>query len=366
VVRVRPDLTAVDRAFDYLLPGAAQPVEVGTIVRVPLHGRRVRGWVVGVDVEPETDRARLLEILKVVGAGPPAAVMDLARWTAHRWAGSDVSLYGAASPPNAVREPTPAVAAPVPPGHGLRVVAWPPATDRRELVDAAIAPDGSTIVVVPDATRLMSLVRHLERSGRRVHVLHSSRPDAERTRAWALDEADEALAEAVRVLRVSGVLGYAVYGELQRARAALARGDAAGAVALAEAVEQESLGQGQRETAVEASLVRAQALTQQGSAADSLELLARINGEGVESAHLLPRLRLERARALVRLDRDAEAREDIDEGLRLAREYRLVYDEVGLLRLAAEVAGRSGDRPTEEAREAEAAAILRRIGVPAA
>ena len=54
------------------------------------------------------------------------------------------------------------------------------------------------------------------------------------------------------------------------------------------------------------------------------------------------------------------------EGLRLAREYRLVYDEVGLLRLAAEVAGRSGDRPTEEAREAEAAAILRRIGVPAA
>lgn len=186
MVRVRPDLPAVDRAFDYLVPDAAAArVGIGTIVRVPLHGRRVRGWVVAADVEPETERSRLLEILKVVGAGPPPEVMDLARWTAHRWAGSDVSLYGAASPANAVAEPTPSVPPPAPPGHALRVVAWPPATDRRDLVDAAIAPEGSTIVVVPDAARLGSLVRHLERAGRRVHVLHSSRSDADRTRAWA-------------------------------------------------------------------------------------------------------------------------------------------------------------------------------------
>ncbi|MFM7615864.1 MAG: hypothetical protein ACKO72_00145 [Actinomycetes bacterium] len=186
MVRVRPDLPAVDRAFDYLVPAAAEArVTIGTIVRVPLHGRRVRGWVVAADVEPETDRARLLEILKVVGAGPPPGLMELARWAAHRWAGSDVALYGAASPSNAVAEPTPVADAPPGPGHSLRVVAWPPATDRRELVDAAVAPNGSTIVVVPDAARLGSLVRHLERSGRRVHVLHSSRSDADRTRAWA-------------------------------------------------------------------------------------------------------------------------------------------------------------------------------------
>ncbi|MEY3362191.1 MAG: hypothetical protein RL531_1910, partial [Actinomycetota bacterium] len=168
MVRVRPDLTAVERAFDYLVPDAlAARVEVGTIVRVPLHGRRVRGWVVATDVEPETDRSRLLEILKVVGAGPPPALMDLGRWTAHRWAGSEVSLFGAASPANAVADAAPSVDAPAPSGHDLRVVAWPPATDRRELVDAAIAPEGSTILVVPDAARLSSLVRHLERAGRR-------------------------------------------------------------------------------------------------------------------------------------------------------------------------------------------------------
>mgnify|MGYP003336185499 CR=1 FL=1 len=68
VVRVRPDLPAVERAFDYLVPTSlAARVAVGTIVRVPLHGRSVRGWVLAVDVEPETERSRLLEVRKVVG-----------------------------------------------------------------------------------------------------------------------------------------------------------------------------------------------------------------------------------------------------------------------------------------------------------
>ena len=44
VCRVQPDVPAVTRAFDYLVPPAlADLVRVGTIVRVPLHGRRVRG-----------------------------------------------------------------------------------------------------------------------------------------------------------------------------------------------------------------------------------------------------------------------------------------------------------------------------------
>ena len=60
VCRVVPDVTAVERVFDYLVPDALSArVRVGTIVRVPLQGRRVRGWVVAVDVQPEVD-ARLL------------------------------------------------------------------------------------------------------------------------------------------------------------------------------------------------------------------------------------------------------------------------------------------------------------------
>ena len=140
MVRVRPDLPAVERAFDYLVPTSlAARVAVGTIVRVPLHGRSVRGWVLAVDVEPETERSRLLEVRKVVGAGPPPEVVDLCSWTAQRWVGSEVTVLGAASPPNAVPE----VAPPAPPrpvgsGHAVQVVAWPPASDRRDLVAGLI------------------------------------------------------------------------------------------------------------------------------------------------------------------------------------------------------------------------------------
>ena len=41
--RVQPDVPAVTRAFDYSVPDELAPqVRVGVIVRVPLHGRRVR------------------------------------------------------------------------------------------------------------------------------------------------------------------------------------------------------------------------------------------------------------------------------------------------------------------------------------
>ena len=55
-------------------------MRVGTIVRVPLHGRRVRGWVLDADVvEPEAD-ATLREVLAVVSARARRAdVVDLCR-----------------------------------------------------------------------------------------------------------------------------------------------------------------------------------------------------------------------------------------------------------------------------------------------
>ena len=84
--RVQPDVPAIHRAFDYSVPDAFV-IEVGTIVRVPLHGRRVRGWVVDADVAVPDDGVRLRDVLGVVSAGPPADVVDLCRWAAWRWAG---------------------------------------------------------------------------------------------------------------------------------------------------------------------------------------------------------------------------------------------------------------------------------------
>jgi primosomal protein N' (replication factor Y) len=86
---VQPDVPAVTRAFDYAVPDELAPlVTVGTIVRVPLHGRRVRGWVLADHVESEVAPAQLRPLQKVVSAGPPPDVVALCEWAAWRWAGT--------------------------------------------------------------------------------------------------------------------------------------------------------------------------------------------------------------------------------------------------------------------------------------
>ncbi len=51
VVRVRTEVAALPKTFDYVVPSEwGHDVRVGTRVRVPLHGRTVRGWVVDADV----------------------------------------------------------------------------------------------------------------------------------------------------------------------------------------------------------------------------------------------------------------------------------------------------------------------------
>ena len=166
-------------------------------MRVPLHGRRVRGWVVADGVEPEAELDRILPLTKVVSAGPPADVVALCEWAAWRYAGPVSALLGAASPPNVVAVgPEPELEAAVFPPVALpdvvararerprSVLAWPPAVDRRELVLGLLATEGSTIVVVPAPGRAPLLVRQLEREGRRAVVLGSERPAAERTTMW--------------------------------------------------------------------------------------------------------------------------------------------------------------------------------------
>jgi primosomal protein N' (replication factor Y) len=103
---VVPDVTGLDKSFDYLVPAHLQPmVRVGTSVRVPLHGRRVGGWVVRVgpptgDVPVE----RLVPIISWTGEGPAADLVDLADWAADRWGAPRIRPFlVTASPPTRVR-----------------------------------------------------------------------------------------------------------------------------------------------------------------------------------------------------------------------------------------------------------------------
>ena len=204
VCRVQPDVPAVARAFDYLVPPElGDAVTVGTIVRIPLHGRRVRGWVLADDVKSEVAIAELRPLRAVVSAGPPPEIVALAQWAAWRWAGPVATFLRAASPPSIVPVGQPpevdtalypvaplpdAFSAEAADGFGaakVRVVTWPPGDDRRALVRSFLAPEGSTLIVVPEPVRAGGLVAAIAADGREVIHLHGGLSDRERTELWS-------------------------------------------------------------------------------------------------------------------------------------------------------------------------------------
>jgi primosomal protein N' (replication factor Y) len=203
VCRVVPDVLAIGREFDYVVPDAlADRIEVGTVVRVPLHGRRVRGWVVALDVEPGTET--LLPVARVSSVGPDAAVVELCRWASHRFAGPLATFLRAATPPASVAarpplrragvrsggeggdprdEHAPALAAAAT-SATRAVIRWPPLRDRRPLVDALLPARGSAIVLAADGPRAGALVRWWSARGVRAVLDRADLPGAARAEAW--------------------------------------------------------------------------------------------------------------------------------------------------------------------------------------
>ncbi len=182
-----PDVRALgDRELDYLVPTSFAPlVAPGLVVRVPLHGRRVRAWVVDSPVVPAVDPSRLRPLSGVLSAGPPAEVVALTAWAAWRWAGSRQTFLRAASPPLLV-PPRPVEQRVAPPGPGCEpeVVLWSPCASVGQEVTARVAPTGSTIVVCPDPRQVGDVAAAIRRAGSPHSVVHY-RTSPARTRAGA-------------------------------------------------------------------------------------------------------------------------------------------------------------------------------------
>jgi primosomal protein N' (replication factor Y) len=214
-VEVLPDVTGLDRTFHYSLStGLAPVVGLGTIVRVELHGRRVRGWVVGVGT-PIPAGVELRPVLQAVSAGPPAEIVELCRWVAWRYAGRLRVPLLAASPERVVRASAAAqdgsadLSRPREAGAGSfgaaagsgegaaaarpatapdiieravsdalsagdAVLRLPPAAERLPVVEAVVSrlpPGGTAIILVETHEDVQRLSRRLQRLGRAVACL---------------------------------------------------------------------------------------------------------------------------------------------------------------------------------------------------
>ena len=228
VVRVLPDEPAIGREFDYSVPTSMdEQVRIGTVVRVPLHGRRMGGWVVADHVEPPVG-VELQPLARVSGWGPPPEVLDLADWAAWRWCGRPASILRTATPATAVRglprAPGRAAVAPTTAttdeltaladealSGAVSVVRLAPSVDVHPLLVAAAA-RGPILVVTPRVGSARRAGLRLRRAGLPVALLPDDWPLARagwahvlgaRSAAWApiaapavvvvLDEHDESL-----------------------------------------------------------------------------------------------------------------------------------------------------------------------------
>lgn len=223
VARVLPNVTGLDKEFDYLVPPQLD-VDVGALVRVELHGRRIGGWVLALDPPDALPHDDLKPVAKVTGLGPSSDLIELAEWAAVRWAGRRRHFLTAASPDRAVAglPPSRRTGATVEPRSpastevlrsGGGVLRLPPASDPMPAILSAAA-IGPTIVAGPSVDRALLLAARLKRSGLSVAVMPDDWASAAggvdvvigaRAVAWApceglrcvvvLDEHDEGLQE---------------------------------------------------------------------------------------------------------------------------------------------------------------------------
>lgn len=104
--RVVPDVASfsVDDGFWYSVPDRlTADLSVGSIVRIPLSGRRVRGWVVQL---AERQEGKLKDIAGISGVLPvfDAELLEGLRWAARHYVAPVSALLARATPPNLPRK----------------------------------------------------------------------------------------------------------------------------------------------------------------------------------------------------------------------------------------------------------------------
>ena len=102
-VAVQTEVAAIDRALDYEVPeDFSGPTEPGSRVRVDLHGRSVRGWILGEGtVDPSM--VALKPVRSSLGIGPPRGLIEVCEWAAWRWYSTTAKFLGTSSPDRIVK-----------------------------------------------------------------------------------------------------------------------------------------------------------------------------------------------------------------------------------------------------------------------
>ncbi len=193
---------AVDDGFSYRVPDTLGGVEVGSLVRVPLGGRRVRGYV--THLRDSADPGNLRDVLGVVGDYPvfTPRLLETLRWGAIHYVAPVAALLAKGGPPNVARRrqiaagrplhvpsPLPDVTSAAAAGRHARshylIGGGPWVSPIAGLVSEVLTAGRNAAVIVPTVAEAKALAEGLEEAlGTKVWCVSSSEPDKDVTAAW--------------------------------------------------------------------------------------------------------------------------------------------------------------------------------------
>ncbi len=204
IAQVVPDLPtfAVDDGFSYSVPDELEGLVVGSIVRIPLGARRIRGYVVSTRTGPV---AGLKPVISVSGDYPvfDERLLQTLRWAALHYVAPLSVLLGRAAPPNLPRgkgkppkgevadlgSPLPEVSSAAARSSHFRPICLVSAGGYCEsiagLVSSPLAAGQNVAVIASTVEEAGALAEELEPSfGSRVLSVSSSIPAKEATKIW--------------------------------------------------------------------------------------------------------------------------------------------------------------------------------------
>jgi len=183
IVRVVPNVSGVNKTFDYLVPESLKNVKVGSIVRVELQGRRVDAWV--IDEVVRSGLIKFKDVISLLSEGPSEEVVQLAQWAAQRFCGPLRAVLSSASPSLRVKQlgTRHSGAARKSGQRGVvteaeelfnnqrgGVLVWPAPRPLRPVLESGIS-RGRTLVVTPSVGFARTIAQALRREGLSVALM---------------------------------------------------------------------------------------------------------------------------------------------------------------------------------------------------
>ena len=208
-VRVVPDVAtlAVDDGFLYRASSSlSDRVRVGSIVRVPLGGRKVRGYVVGTDRDADIEDAGSIKEIRTLSSEIPVfteAMLPTLAWVARHYVAPTARVLTKTAPPNLPKQPADTKLPSIPPATGrladigrgaargspgppVQVLSgWDWAEVIRQAITSPLRAQKSVVVMAPTAVEATQIARSLRANlGSRV-VEADGQTASQVTEAWS-------------------------------------------------------------------------------------------------------------------------------------------------------------------------------------